>query len=309
MLSRARISLVIVALLPACASSGPSSGSGPASAAGSSSGAVLAAAGGGLRSSQGPYELDVLIDGVPARSFLHRGETWVLGERGSRYTLRIANHSAARVEAVVSVDGLDVIDGKVADFRAKRGYLVQAWSSIEIDGWRISADEVAAFRFGGVGDSYAARSGNAREVGVVGVALFPEKERERPLHRPVLIRPERPGVEEHAAGAAPSPPHSSSSAEVQSAPAAKSGAASEPGIDRAESRRPGLGTEFGEAVASSVQETEMVRADADHPAAVVGLRYNDRDGLIAAGIMKVDDRRDDASLRRTADPFPGSRRD
>ena len=39
------------------------------------------------------------------------------------------------MEAVVSVDGRDVIDGKPADFRNKRGYLVPAWGSVDIDGF------------------------------------------------------------------------------------------------------------------------------------------------------------------------------
>jgi hypothetical protein len=51
-----------------------------------------------------------------------------------------------------------------------------------------------------------------------------------------------------------------------------------------------------------------VRANPSEPAAVLGLRYNDRAGLIAMGI-DVDGPwccSDDSSLRRTADPFPVS---
>jgi hypothetical protein len=72
--------------------------------------------------------------------------------------------------------------------------------------------------------------------------------------------------------------------------------------------RPGLGTEFGEAVSSQIREVEFVRANPSEPAAVLGLRYNDRAGLIAMGI-DVDGPwccSDDSSLRRTADPFPVS---
>jgi hypothetical protein len=35
-------------------------------------------------------------------------------------------------------------------------------------------DEVAAFRFGSVGGSYAAQKGDDRNVGVIGVAFFEE---------------------------------------------------------------------------------------------------------------------------------------
>ncbi len=34
---------------------------------------------------------------------------------------------------------------------------------------------MATFRFGSVGDSYAAQQGDARNVGVIGVALFAER--------------------------------------------------------------------------------------------------------------------------------------
>ena len=88
------------------------------------------------------------------------------------------------MEAVVSVDGRDAIDGRPADFRNKRGYLVPPWGSVDIEGWRISRAQAAAFRFSSVPDSYAARTGSAREVGVIGVAVFPERHVPRPIYRP-----------------------------------------------------------------------------------------------------------------------------
>jgi hypothetical protein len=80
-----------------------------------------------------------------------------------------------RVEVVASVDGLDVLDGKEASW-GKRGYLVPAWGSVEIDGFRQSSDHVAAFRFGSVRDSYAARTGSDRNVGIVGIAIFTSRQ-------------------------------------------------------------------------------------------------------------------------------------
>jgi hypothetical protein len=75
-------------------------------------------------------------------------------------------------------------------------------------------------------------------------------------------------------------------------------------------KRPGLGTEFGEAVSSQVQEVGFVRANATSPAAVLGVRYNDHDGLVAMGV-NVDGVYPwpyDSELRRTAEPFPVSPR-
>lgn len=109
--------------------------------------------------------------GRPLPAFFAGGRTYAIGEAGQRYTVVVTNETGVRVEAVASVDGLDVLDGKPASF-GKRGYLVPAWGSVEIDGFRQTSDHVAAFRFGSVRDSYAARTGTDRNVGIVGVAIF-----------------------------------------------------------------------------------------------------------------------------------------
>jgi hypothetical protein len=270
-------------------------------------------AGGGLASARGPYEVEVLLDGVAAPRFTHQGESYVMGKSGRRYTLRVWTRSARRVEAVVSVDGRDVIDGKPGDFRHKRGYLVPAWGSVDIDGWRLSGHQAAAFRFTSVTDSYAARMGSARNVGVIGVAVFPERAvpayiAPRRSHRypspddaSEMGRDERQSAE---SGSAPPAAASPGPGGLADADGPRSRAASP------ERRRPGLGTEFGEAVSSSVHEVEFVRASAGTPELVLGLRYNDRRGLLALGIEVDDPRRGrhgDTWLRQSADPFPVSR--
>jgi hypothetical protein len=117
-----------------------------------------------------------LVDesGTPLPTFSSGGRSYVMGSDGGRYSIRIENRTGARFEAVASVDGLDVIDGKPGSFE-KRGYLVAPWATVEIDGFRRSDDVVAAFRFGRVRDSYAAKKGNDRNVGVIGVAVFEER--------------------------------------------------------------------------------------------------------------------------------------
>ena len=91
----------------------------------------------------GEYELQVLVDGAPAPTFAQGRGTYVLGQLGQRYTVRIINHTGRRIEAVVSVDGRDVVDGRPADYRNKRGYLVPAWGQVDIDGWRLSTIQAA----------------------------------------------------------------------------------------------------------------------------------------------------------------------
>ena len=103
------------------------------------------------------------------------GNNYVTGEAGRRYSIVIRNHSPGRIEVVASVDGLDVIDGKTAGY-PKRGYLLDPHGTLEIEGFRQSESQVAAFRFGAVSQSYAERKhGETRNVGVIGVAFFHEQ--------------------------------------------------------------------------------------------------------------------------------------
>lgn len=107
--------------------------------------------------------------------FISAGRNYVVGESGRRYTIVVRNNTNFRLEIVLSVDGLDVLDGKAAAF-GKRGYLVDPRGEVEIDGFRQSLDTVAAFRFGSVRGSYAGqKTGDTRNVGVIGVAVFNEQ--------------------------------------------------------------------------------------------------------------------------------------
>ena len=107
---------------------------------------------------------------------LNIGDRWfVVGEEGRRYSIVVRNRSDLRLEIVLSVDGLDVIDGRAAAFR-KRGYIIDPHRQLVVEGFRQSTDAVAAFRFGSVRESYAHQKyGDTRNVGVIGVAIFNER--------------------------------------------------------------------------------------------------------------------------------------
>jgi hypothetical protein len=123
-----------------------------------------------------PYEVELVADdGRTLDTYSRGGRFYVLGQHGTRYSIRVKNPTAQRVEAVISVDGLDVIDGEDANFTGKRGYVVPPYGDLVVDGFRTSTTQVAAFRFSAVADSYAERKGKGRNVGVIGVAIFAEK--------------------------------------------------------------------------------------------------------------------------------------
>ena len=109
-------------------------------------------------------------------SYQTRGRRVYIGETGQRYSVSIKNTTNRRLETVVSVDGLDVMDGRTAS-HGKRGYIIEPGRTLDIKGFRKDMDSVASFRLTSVDDSYAnRRHGDTRNVGVVGVAVFHEKD-------------------------------------------------------------------------------------------------------------------------------------
>ena len=113
-------------------------------------------------------------DGNPLEAVRVGERTFVVGQAGQRYSIVLENHTAHRFEALGTVDGLDVINGKPGTFD-NRGYILMPFATLEIEGFRTSTAAVAAFRFAAVADSYAAQTGTARNVGVIGLAFFMEQ--------------------------------------------------------------------------------------------------------------------------------------
>jgi hypothetical protein len=132
-----------------------------------------------------PYDVELIgADGRTLETFENGNRFYVLGRAGDRYSIRVNNPTDRRVEALISVDGLDVIDGETADYATKRGYVVPPRGELVVDGFRMSTTQVAAFRFSPVGESYAELKGKGRNVGVIGVAIFEEKQ------QPQLVAPQ-----------------------------------------------------------------------------------------------------------------------
>jgi hypothetical protein len=112
--------------------------------------------------------------GGPLDGFHVGDRNYVVGQSGQRYVLSLVNHTGHRFELVATVDGLDVINGQPGALD-HRGYVLNPYATLDIEGFRQSHDAVAAFRFAAVHDSYAEQTGNARNVGVIGLAFFAER--------------------------------------------------------------------------------------------------------------------------------------
>lgn len=115
---------------------------------------------------------------LPAYKSYGTWRRYVEGRNGSSYSIVVKNRCKSRLLVVLSVDGLDVMDGKPAG-TSRPGYVINAGETLEVKGFRTSHDAVAAFKFSTVSQSYAnTRHGDTRNVGVIGLAAFLEKGRD-----------------------------------------------------------------------------------------------------------------------------------
>lgn len=215
------------------------------------------------------YEIEVLINGKPAKEYMHDGRVYVEGRQGTQFSLRLRNNTSSRKLFVPTIDGLSVLDGKDASFDS-RGYIVGAYSTTTIDGWRTSDSEVAQFYFSTPKESYRRRSGKGKNIGIIGCAVFDENIRQ----------------------AAPIYFHSSSTAGWFDMPTMKTTSSSllrscdSMSLCAAASSMPvsnDLGTGFGEAKRSEVISVEFDR-EPHGPSTVFEIYYNTREQLERLGV-------------------------
>jgi hypothetical protein len=212
------------------------------------------------------------------------GRRYVVGKPGNEYAIRVRNNGGERALAVMSVDGVNIISGDTAS-PAQSGYVLGPSESADIAGWRTGMSRTAAFYFTTLPDSYAARTGRPDNVGVIGVAVFQEKQRVRPmvgfLERDRKDAPQRSAA---AGGAADAASPAAPPAEMQN--------------EQAQAKQK-LGTGYGRTENSNAQYTTFQRAS-ETPVETIAIYYDSYQNLLAQGVPVAT-----APLARlTPDPFP-----
>jgi hypothetical protein len=213
----------------------------------------------------------------------HGGKRYVAGQPGARYAIQVVNRSGGRILSVVSVDGVNVVSGETAA-PDQTGYVFSPWQSYEIAGWRKSAGEVAAFYFTALPDSYAARTGRANDVGVIGVAVFrewtpPPRRRPQPYPHPRESAGERMderGKAERSEAPASAAPTDDLAGGMRQ-PEQSGATAPQRQLDK-------LGTGHGEREPSAVAFTGFRRASTQ-PDEVLTIYYDRYENLVARGII------------------------
>jgi hypothetical protein len=200
-----------------------------------------------------------------------RGEYWVAGRPGARYSIRIQNHRSERILAVTAVDGINVISGETGAW-GQSGYVFSPGESYEIAGWRKSNAEIAAFNFTAAGDSYAQRTGRPANIGVIGVALFLERQARVPSYEALDRSSDGPGYAENRL---------------------------QGGADSAARAAQKLGTGHGAREASYVQDTTFDRLSST-PNEVIKIRYDSYENLVTMGVVPT------RPAWQRPNPFPDS---
>jgi len=273
------------------------------------------------RKKQNMSKIEVRIEdpnGTPLAGVRHEGDLYIAGKRNSRYQIRVRNKTGKRILIVTTVDGRNVQTGKPGGDEDS-GHVLEAYQTWVYKGWRTSSDEVAAFRFGKKRRAYSSQMGTPENVGVIGIAVFEEKELEPiirtvrevvpmpyPYPYPVPVRPWRPWDDRpwrplpywevtttDTTFETPGSRRSfGSSGMTYSSTLSCGGEASsqfsvsvEPTSHvQQDAGVQHLGTEFGEQLSSSVSSTTFNRAS-DAPCEVWTIYYDSMEALRQKGIM------------------------
>jgi hypothetical protein len=203
----------------------------------------------------------------------------------------------------LSVDGVNAITGENADPN-QSGYVLGAYDSTEVDGWRKNMSEIAEFNFTNLGDSYAARTGRPNNVGVIGVAVFREKphytwrERDEKIAREAPM----PSAADSAGYARKDavPPPMAAQAPASAGAMAKSAPAETSANSMARSAKPeeSLGTGHGEREYSSATYTTFERGSS-RPSEVDSIWYDSQRNLVARGVIPAP-----RPIAKEPQPFP-----
>jgi hypothetical protein len=225
--------------------------------------------------------------GQVSTTYAHDGQYWIAGTPGHRYAVRLRNNTGERVLAVLSVDGVNAVSGETASAQ-QAGYVLGPWQETEVAGWRKSLNDIAQFEFTALSNSYAARTGRPNNVGVIGVAVFRERQ-------PVYRRHDEISKQESLA---PSAAAERESRQASADALGSSGTEAKMRGPAAPMPQESLGTGHGAREWSVARQVEFQR-DSRHPVQVSTLRYDSHRNLVAMGVIARPHR-----PRYAPDPFP-----
>jgi hypothetical protein len=231
------------------------------------------------------FSVEVLVDGRPLAEYAARGRRYVEALENAEYELRIHNPAGSRVAVALAVDGLNSIDARHTSAWEAHKWVIEPYGTIHVRGWQMSSENARRFYFTTERDSYAAKLGQASNLGLITAVFFRER-------RPITIMPvtpaeRRPPYKEEDRirdeRAAPEPGTAGQSSRVESgrdSPKPRSVQSYPPPDDES------AATGIGRSVRNDVQ---WIRMDLDsRPAGEITIRYEYRAALVRLGIIPRD---------------------
>src|SRR5881227_4176087 len=132
------------------------------------------------------FSVEVLVDGRPVPEYAGRGRRYVEALENAEYELRIHNPLGTRVAVALAVDGLNSIDARHTSAWDAHKWVIEPYGTISVRGWQMSSESARRFYFTTERDSYAAKLGQASNLGFISAVFFRER-------RPYTILPVTPG--------------------------------------------------------------------------------------------------------------------
>ena len=209
---------------------------------------------------------------------------------GGHYAVELRNLTGRRIAFVMSVDGLNVLNGERSSLSSTEPmYVLGPWDTAVIRGWRTSLDEVQQFIFVNEQVSYAARVGKANgDMGWVRVATFEEQPKPVSYFRgrsgdddPEARRQNMPDAKDEDGARGGSRADAPEPARKMAAPQASGNATDQLGRLEAQESAPGTG--WGERRHDRVERTEFEPC-ANFTDQLI-FRYEYASGLQALGIF------------------------
>ena len=108
-----------------------------------------------------------------------RPDRWYVEAReGTGYQVKVRNTTDERIAFVISVDGVNAINGEKSRLSSSEPmYVLDPYQSMTVKGWRRSMNKIAQFVFVDEEQSYASRTDQANgDMGWIRVAAFRERQ-------------------------------------------------------------------------------------------------------------------------------------
>ena len=246
------------------------------------------------------FSVEVIIDGRPAMEYAAHGRRYIEALENAEYELRIHNPSGSRVAVALAVDGLNSIDARHTSAWDAHKWVIEPYGTIYVRGWQMNSERARRFYFTTERDSYAAKLGQASNLGLISAVFFRER-------RPITILPVTPGPRPNENKEKDERSGWPSSSDTQGAPSSAPSSAGEASRNSAKQRSvspsyypppddESAATGIGRSVPNGVQ---WIKMDLEpRPAGEVTIRYEYRSALVRLGIIPRDYPRPDVLNRR-----------